>query len=262
MNKKWFVSLSLAAVVSITAACNGVNNGNEGEGNNLDGDPAGNNEEAMGEIEMEMPEPDLDGVPDVVAEVNGQEILKEDFEATYVGQFQQMAMQGQMTGEEVDQSALKQRVIENMVGTELLDQEANSSDFDVTENDIAAKLDEIASHNGMDSAEEFLMAVEAQGMNEEDVMAEIETQVKIDQLIVREAGEIQVTEEELQAFYDDLLAQQEQMMAGEDTDELDIPTFEEIRPNLEAELVSQQENEVLQTIVANLRESGDVVIHL
>src|SRR5699024_8553414 len=81
----------------------------------------------------EMPEPDLEGIPDVVAEVNGQEIDKEAFEAAYQGQFQQMVMQAQMTGEEIDQDQLKSSTAESLVGNELLTQEANSREITASE---------------------------------------------------------------------------------------------------------------------------------
>src|SRR5918994_1689378 len=44
-------------------------------------------------------EPDLEGIPDVVAEVNGEEVTKEEFTPIYEAAFQQAAMQAQMSGE-------------------------------------------------------------------------------------------------------------------------------------------------------------------
>src|SRR5699024_9190011 len=84
MKKLTLLLLSLMTVFAL-AACGDNNNDNEAENNN-------------GE-EMDLPEPDLDDVPDVVAEVNGEEVSKDEFAEVYEQQFQQQAMQAQMSGE-------------------------------------------------------------------------------------------------------------------------------------------------------------------
>ena len=76
-------------------------------------------------------EPDLEGIPDVVAEVNGQEVTKDDFVLLYEAQFQQAAMQAAQTGgEQPDEDALKEQTADDLVDTELLTQEAESRGID------------------------------------------------------------------------------------------------------------------------------------
>ncbi|PYZ94972.1 peptidylprolyl isomerase [Salipaludibacillus keqinensis] len=277
MKKKWLSALTLAATVSVVAACGNDNEPNEGntEGNNNNEatetqqeEPAEDNESAN-EVAMEgeegaqpdMPEPDLEGIPDVVAEVNGEEISGEEFEATYSGQFQQMTMQMQMTGEEVDQEQLKAQTVEEMIGTELLIQEANSGGYDATEEDINETLDEIAAQSGMESQDQFLAALEDQGMDEEEVMSQVETQVKIDQLLASETGDAEPSDEELEQLYDEMVAQQEQM-GGAEGEETEIPSFEEMKPELENHVQAEKEAEAAQTLVEDLREDADVTVHL
>ena len=218
---------------------------------------AGNNEAAVGG--EEMPEPDLEGIPDVVAEVNGEEIHKEDFEAAFAGQYQQAAMQAQMMGQPVDEEMIKEQVLESMVGMELLIQEAENSGFEATEEEKEELLENIAEQNGL-SRDEFLAALEEQGMDEEEVMSQLETQVKIDQLIARETGDIEPTDEELEEAYDMMVEQQEAM--AEEGEETDIPSFEEIKPQLEEQLKAQKQSEATQMLVEELREDADVTIHL
>lgn len=78
LRKKWLLMLSLVLTVGMLAACGDKDNAEEDTDNN-------DNEQA------EMPEPDLEGIPDIVAEVNDGEVTKEDFEGMYQQQFQQMA---------------------------------------------------------------------------------------------------------------------------------------------------------------------------
>lgn len=254
------MALSLAVVM---AACN-----DDSEDNNENGSEESQDEQAS-QQQQQMPEPDLEGIPDVVAEVNGEEISKEEFESTYEGQFQQMAMQSQMSGQELDQDQLKQQTAEGLVSSRLLIQEADSRDYDAPEEEVDNTLNELAQQNDIESTDEFISALEEQGMNEDEVMSQVETQVKVDKLIAEESGDIEPTEEELQEAYDQFTAQQEQMNQnsegegeGDGEGQGDIPSFEEMESDLETQVERQKEAEATQTIVDQLRESADVTIHL
>ncbi len=227
-------------------------------------EPAGDSEAASEDGESaqpEMPEPDLEGIPDVVAEVNGEEIPKEEFEASYTGQFQKAAMQSQMSGQEVDQEKLKQQIADSMIGLELLKQEANSSDFKASEEEVNETLDGLVEQYGLKSQDEFLTTLEDQGMAKEEIMSQLETQVKIDKLIANESGDIEITDDELQELYEQYKAQQEQM-GGKDGEEVKIQSFEEMKPTLETQIKSQKEGQVYQKLVERLREDADVTNHL
>src|SRR5699024_9037126 len=109
LRKKWLFMLSLVLIIDVHATFGDVNN-----------------EDKENDEQLEMPEPDLEGMPDIVADVNDGEVTKEDFEATYQQQFQQMAMQAQMSGQnmdEIDQDELKEQTADGLVGQELLMQE-------------------------------------------------------------------------------------------------------------------------------------------
>lgn len=258
MNRKWLLSLSLVLLLVVAAACSGEDEAGKNNGDNKpQGEaPAGNNEATQ-----EVTEPDLEGIPDVVAEVNGQEISKEDFEATYMGQFQQMATQAQMTGEKVDQDQLKKQVVDAMVGQELLSQEAENAGYEVSEKEINEELENLAKQNGLESKDKFIEALSEQGMPEEEVMSVLESEIKIDQLITDKAGDVEPTEEELKGMYDQLVAMQEQN-GGENGQEVEIPSFEEIKPRLKEQVESQKRTEAMQTLVKDLRESADITINI
>lgn len=254
LNKKWLLSITLIALIALLAAC-----GNDEEGSTEDNskDKSSEQEEASSE-QPKMPEPDLEGVPEVVAKVNGKEITKEEFTSTYKSQFQQVAMRSQMTGQELDQKQLKKQVADSLVGQQLLIQEANDRGLEVSEKEVNQKLEELAKQNKLESKEKFLAALKnKQGMSEEEVRALIKEQIKIDKLLAKESGDLQPTEEEVQKAYDDYKAQQEKSGS-----EGEIPSFDEVKPSIEQQLVLQEEAKAYQNLVEKLRKDADVTVNL
>ncbi len=203
-------------------------------------------------------EPDLEGIPDVVAEVNGEEVTKEEFTPIYEAAFQQAAMQAQMSGEAPDEEALKKQTVDDLVDTELLVQEADARGLSVSDEDIDAELSDLAQQNQMGSAEELLAAVEKQGVTEEQARSQVETQVLVEQLVADEDGSAEPTEKELRAIY--AQAKQQQAQSGQTGQK--IPPFAEVRDQIEEQARSQQVGEVAQALVDGLRKDADITVNL
>jgi hypothetical protein len=211
--------------------------------------------------EPAMPEADLEGIPDVVAVVNGVEITKEDFVTQYEGTFSQMAMQAQMSGQPVDQDALKTQTVENMVGNELLLQEADARGITAEPEAVDAALAELVTSMGAESEEAVFEMLAEQGFDEDEVREELANQVRYEQLVADEAGDTTPSDEEVQSLYDEVVAQQEAAgAAGGQTSE--VPPLDEVRPQVEDQLRSEKENAAIQALVAELREAADVTINL
>ncbi|MDP3894508.1 hypothetical protein, partial [Nocardioides sp.] len=89
---KTVLGVVLAVAILALSACGG---------DAKDSNSKGSSEEPTAQEESEGSQqaqgPDLEGIPDVVAEVNGQEVTKDEFVAVYEAQFQQAAMQAQMS---------------------------------------------------------------------------------------------------------------------------------------------------------------------
>ena len=200
------------------------------------------------------PEPDLEGLPDVVAVVDGVEITREEFEQVYDGQLQQAFMQSQMTGQEVDQDQLKQQTAEGLVDTQLLLAEAEARSITPTEEEINAAAAELAESSGLGSADELFSMLEQQGLGREEALEELRLQTSLEQLVADEAGEYTPSEEEVQALYDEAAAQ-----SGEGGE---LPPIEEVRPQIEAQLQQQHESEVVQGLLEQLRTDADITYNL
>lgn len=294
-NKTWLTSLGLAACLLGAASCS------SGDGDNTDGaeatqaasaapgsddssGTAGADGGAAGEGADsaagtagpggEAAAPDLSDVPDVVAEVNDTEISKDEFSEAYTGSFEQASMQAEMTGQPVDEAALRKQTVEGLISNELLLQASDDHGFKASAKDIEAELEELAAGNGLGSGEEFVAALEEQGMTAEEVDAEVEKKIKVDQLVAEEVTVDKPTEKELKALYEELSAQQggggtESGSSG-GGDEAgatgapgsQIPAYEDVKDQLEAQLKSEKENEAVLKLVEELRADADVTVHL
>ncbi|MGP9538825.1 SurA N-terminal domain-containing protein [Brachybacterium sp. AOP43-C2-M15] len=206
----------------------------------------------------EAPEADLSDVPDVVATVNGEDITKDEFSTVYESQLQQMAMQQQSTGEEVDQADLKEQVANQLVDNELLLQGADEAGIEATPEDVDATLEEIAQQNGLGSADEVVSALGEQGVSEEQVREDAASQFELTAYIEQEADIEQPSDEELKEQYDALVEQQSD--SGGDSSQ--IPPFEDVKEQLAEQTVTQQQNEAATSIAAELREAGEVTVNL
>lgn len=204
------------------------------------------------------PQPDLDAIPDVVAEVNGEEVTKEEFVPIYEAAFQQAAAQAQMGGEQPDEEALRKQTADNLVDTELLMQEAESRGLEVTDEAVDAELTALAEQNGMKSAEELLKAVEAQGVSADQAREQVETQALVEQLVADENGVYEPTDKELRAIYTQ--AKEQQAAAGGGGQE--FPPFAQVRDQLEEQATSQETGKVATALVDDLRKDADITINL
>lgn len=206
-------------------------------------------------------EPDLAGLPAVVAVVNDREITKDDFVPAYTAQFRQASAQAEATGTPVDQDQLKEQTVESLVSNELLVEEAERRDFAASDADVDAALEDFAEQGGAESVEAYLGTLAEQGLDEDAVRAQLQDQVKLDQLLADEAGTEEPTEEELRELYDQAVAQQEQLgQAG--GEEAEVPSFDEVRDQLADQAVQQDESEAAQALLADLRPDAEVKVNL
>src|SRR5690625_1889848 len=252
MPKKLLLSIAAVAAAFSLAACGA-------DGDDADTDDAAQSQE---QGEQAMPEPELDDIPDVVAVVNGEEISGESFSENYESQYQQLTMQAQMTGEEPDQEELKSQALDMMINSELLVAKAEDEGFSASEDDIDEYLDSMAEENGLESADALQEEFEAQGLSEDRVREDIQKEVLIEQVI--DTIDIpEPSDDELQAIYDMQVEQLETMNEQVEEDQAqEVPSFEELEPELEEQAVAQKENEAVTELLEDLREDADIETHI
>lgn len=255
MPKKLLLSLAAAAAAFTLAAC-GADGEEEGGGQ-----AAQSQEQGQGG-QQSMPEPDLENIPDVVAEVDGEEISGDEFSQSYEAQFQQLSMQSQMTGEEPDQDEIKQQSLEMMINSELLVNEAEEQDFTASDEDVDEYLSTMAEENQLESSDELVKQFEEQGLDEERVREDVRKEVLMDQ-VVETVDVDEPSEDEVKELYDTQVEQLEAMNEQmEDGQQQEVPSFEELKPDLEKQAVQQKENEAVSAHLEELREDAEIETHI
>ncbi len=134
-----------------------------------------------------------------VATVNGVPISQEDFDFEFQQTIGQMAQQGQMVGQET-LPMVRKSVIGRMVEEELLFQDAQSQGIEIADQRVTQELARVKARFG--SEEEFQTTLNALKISEDDLMRKIRRGLAIQQLISRLVADVQVTDEEMKAFYE------------------------------------------------------------
>jgi peptidyl-prolyl cis-trans isomerase SurA len=200
--------------------------------------------------------PDLTGIPDVVAEVNGEEVTKDEFVPLYEAAFQQAAAQAQSSGQAPDEEQIKQQTADDLVSTELLAQEAESRGIEVSDDQIDAELESIAQQNQMASADELLKAIEENGLTEDQARDQVEMQLLVEQLVEDEDGSTTPSEKELRAIY----AKAKKQAAGQQGQK--IPSYDQVHDQLAEQAKTEQIGKVAGALVEDLRKDADITINL
>lgn len=237
MNRKWQLVTLLMLVVLTLAACN--NSDKSGEQDNVD--------------DIQPIEPDLSGIPETIAEVNGQAISKERFEITYLSQFQQATLEAQLAGQAFDQEQFKRELAESMIDLELLIQEADRRQFVATDDEIDQIITALVEENHLESEQALYELYEEQGMSSDQLRDELVHQIKLDQLINDEAKNLQINEEQVVELYEELITVYEEMEQDEE-----LPSMEEIRSDLESQIRYQEENLLIIELIEQLRDDAKI----
>lgn len=255
MRTRTALGLVAATSLLVLSACGG--SGDSSADSEKDSSPSESSSASADDADAGA-EPDLDAIPDVVAEVNGEEVTKDEFVPIYEAAFAQAASQAQTGGEAPDEEQLRKQTADDLVDTELLAQEAEARGLEVSDDDVDAELTDLAEQNGMKSADELLEAVEQQGVTAEQARDQVETQVLVEQLVADENGPIEPTDKELRKLY--AQAKQQQAQAGEQAQK--IPPFAQVREQLAEQATNQEIGKVATALVEDLRADADITINL
>ena len=245
---------SIAAVVAAVLVLSGI-----AAASGAFGAFGGDDDPAETDAAQEAPgaeAPDVEGLPDVVAVVNDDEIARDEFVLAYENQFAQQSLQAQTEGQPIDQDALKQQTADGLVNNLLLIQEAQSRGFEATDEQVDDSLQEFAEQSGAGSPDAYLDTLSEQGLDEEEVRSQLADQVLLDQLFDDEGADEEPSEEELQELYDSVTEGQ----AGAGGQE--VPPFEEVRDQLAEQISSQRESEIAQSLIQQLREDAEIQVNL
>ena len=254
-------ALSVAAVLTLSA-CGGSDSSDSDAGKDASKDASSSASPSAGASDgaAEGPQPDLDAIPDVVAEVNGEEVTKEEFVPIYEAAFQQAAAQAQMGGEDPDEEALRKETADNLVDTELL---APGGRVPRPRGHRRGRRrrarPSLAEQNGMRTADELLKAVEAQGVSADQAREQVETQAMVEQLVERRERPDRA---DRQGAAQALRPGQEAAGGQSGGGGQEIPPFAQVRDQLAEQASSQETGKVATALVEDLRKDADITINL
>ena len=240
-------ALAVATLLTLSAC------GGDGDGSS-DADPASSTSSSSPSAASD--DADLEGIPEVVAEVNGEEVTRDEFAPIYQAQLAQATAQAQSGGQAPDEEALKKQTVDDLVDTELLAQEADARGIEVSDDDVDAELTTLAEQNGMKSGSDLLDAIAKQGMDEETARDQVETQVMVERLVADENGPIEPTDKELRALYARAVRQAKATGSGQ------VPPFAQVKDQLVQQAKTQEIGSVAGALVKRLRKDADITVNL
>lgn len=196
-----------------------------------------------------------------MAVVNGEEIPRSEFDM-HMEQAKEMFQQQGMDLEEDEElrQQVKDDIINHLIEQTLISQEVERRDIEVSQEEVDEVFSQFKEQFSDEEFEEFLAQ---SGLDADEayerIKQDLETQALIEDIISDDPPEIEVTEEEVEEAYE----QQKQMYeAQEGVDE--IPSLEDLRPQIEAQLedqkLQQHHGEVLEKLIEDLKEDIEIEI--
>ncbi|SNS41015.1 SurA N-terminal domain-containing protein [Anaerovirgula multivorans] len=198
---------------------------------------------------------------DKVATVNGVDIGIEVFQDSVERMLLNYEQQGFDLEEEGEAflEQIQQQAINSLVQEEVLLQSAGQKGYEAPEEMVEEEFAQVKGQ--FQTEEEFQAALEASGFTENEFKTALANDIKITQFIDGEIEEVLVEEDEVKEMYEQYKESLETQL--EETEEAqEIPTFEEVKNQLEAEIKQGKEQEQVGQIVERLMENSEIEIFI
>lgn len=187
----------------------------------------------------------------VAAVVNGKKIYMNEFNDSVALIEQTAAQQGIDTTDPAAKKGMTDQAMEVLVSNALLITAAEKAGFAADGAAIQEKYDELVTQLGDEATLKARMT--EIGLTEEKLRLNIADRILADQYIESETtiAALTVAPEEVDAFLKSI-----------DTGEAVLPPIDEIRPQIEAELLSQKQQQIVTDLIEKLRGEASIVIKI
>lgn len=230
LKKKIIGVLMLAAMVSIFAI-----------GCSQESAPEGNENVETGEA---------------VAIVNGEEISKEDFDYTVQRISMNYEQQGlSLEGEQGEAvlEGIREEAMDILVEERILLQEAIKNGHSVTDEEVEEEFESLKGQ--FSSQEDFEEILEMNLLTEERLKKMLKTEMHIERFFKEATENVEVSEAESKEAYDRYFEE----IQGTEAEE-DFPSYEEIKYDLEFEIMQEKQNVEFRTIIETLKADSEINI--
>ncbi|MFZ3577581.1 SurA N-terminal domain-containing protein [Virgibacillus sp. DJP39] len=176
----------------------------------------------------------------VVTKINGEEIKGKQYNASYA---QTKMLMDRYEQDVSDVKKVKEQTLNVIVEQELLKQAAEDKGIKVTDEEIQKEFETIKSEN----ADKFKTALEQYNLTEETYKEQLAFEITLQKYMKKELKATEVTEDEVQAYYEKLKEQSK-----------DVPKLEEVKEQIKSQLKQQDQQEKLQAKVKQLKEQATI----
>ena len=210
----------------------------------------------MSDEGMSVEDPAMDGVgaldgfdegdPDeVVATINGNELTRADFNRIRQQVMQTAQQQGMDLNDPNTVQQVNDQAMETLINTELIRQAAVAAGITVSDEEVDARFAEVVDSVG--GPEALAESLEQLGLTEASLRSDVEQELVVQGYLEESVDtEFTASEEEVQAFYD--------QQGGAEQ----LPPLDEVREQIEQQLVMLQEQEVIEGLLQELRAEADI----
>jgi Tfp pilus assembly protein PilF len=205
--------------------------------------------------------------PNVVAEVNGEEISQQE----YLSMLRQQAPQQNLSSTQV--ISFRYNILNALIERKLILQQADEMNIEVeiSEEELDESYNNILEQNNI-TEEELSENLAEQGYTlgdlRDDIRRSLERSKLITETINNASGDISVSESEIRDLYEQRYPaaefSEDNTAAEEDTDNEnseDRPVFADVQTELEEELLQQKRNEALEDWLAEIKDESEITIN-
>lgn len=227
--KKYIISSILLLLTIGLVAC-----GDKQE----EGDAANDEENALAPPTVEITDDEKIADDEVVAVINGDEVTGAVYNLVYA----QLKLQSSHTGEEVDNEEVKEATVESIIDREIVYQEAKEEGIDITEEEAETEFTTMKEEN----AETLQTLLDQYQITEDGFKEQLRFEITMNEYLTQEI-EISISDEEVQEFYDEAKAENEE-----------IPEFDEVKDQIKANMREEKTILALQEKVDEVKESAEI----
>ena len=187
----------------------------------------------------------------VVAVVNGTKIYRDSYNESVALIEQSATLQGMDLADEATREAIRTQALDVLINNTLLLSGAEEAGITATDADVQVKYDELIAQ--YENAEELSARMAEIGLTEEKLRSNIRERIIADKFIesVTDIETLAISEVEIAAF-----------VSAIESGGQKLPPLEEIRPQIEAELLGKKRQEIIVELITKLKEQGTVDVRM
>jgi hypothetical protein len=186
-----------------------------------------------------------------VAVVNGKKIFQNEFDESRALIEQTATSQGADLADASVQAEVNKQALEILINNALLITAAEKAGFTAEASEVDAKYSELVAQLGGEEGLETKM--KEIGLTAEKLKRNIKERILADKYIESETTikTLTVSDEEVAEF-----------LASISADVKDLPPLEEIRPQIEADILGQKQQEVVSELLAKLKAESEIKVNI